>query len=75
MQAFHRGLIAPKYVWMTQLWYNRQWWNNPNVAITHCTSENMNIAVIGSIGVIPDGYLLSQSNLPTASGLVIMHAS
>ena len=60
---------------MTHLWYNHQWWNNPNVAITHCTSENMNKAVVGSIGVIPDGYLLSQSKLPTASGLVIIQAS
>ena len=57
---------------MTHLWYNRHWWNDTNVAITHCTSENMNTAVIGSIGVIPDGYLLSQSNSPTASGLVII---
>ncbi len=70
LKAFQRNLIAPKYIWMTHLWYNTNWWlaynNSP------CTSEEIQIALKGSIGVIPDGYVFIDDSMPTSSGLVLL---
>ena len=67
IQAFHRKLIAPKFIWMTNLWYNTRWWSS---FTSPCTSEQIEVALEGSIGVIPDGYVPREGNLSTSFGMV-----
>ncbi len=35
-------------------------------------SEEIQIALKGSIGVVPDGYVLTEANVSTSSGLVLL---
>ena len=61
------GLVAPQYIWITPLWYNSDWWKEEE---GQCSSENIGQVLNGSIGVIPDGFVISDSTLQTSSGLV-----
>lgn len=70
---------APRYIWMTHLWYNRQWWkyfqtapeNSASSASSGtCNSQNIVEVLDGSIGIVPDGYTLSESGNQSYSGLV-----
>lgn len=64
-------MIAPQFIWMTHLWYNKQWWRFFQNEDNPCTSHDIHRALIGSIGVIPDGFVLAEHHSsPTSSGLV-----
>ena len=71
-QAFQRNLFAPEYIWLTHLWYNQEWWKYFQTDDSLCSIEDMQTALRGSIGVVPEGYVLRDQNSgPSFSGLVI----
>ena len=62
-------MLAPKYVWITHPWYNKEWWTQTEANVS-CTANEMKQAVKNSIGVIPDGFLITNFTKSTSSGLV-----
>ena len=71
MQAYYRQLFSPKYVWITHLWYNREWWKTLEKQDPSCPPRIFNEILSGSIGMIPDGYIiLENTTASTFSGLV-----
>ena len=56
------------------MWYNREWWKPISEKITFaCTESQLLQVLIGSIGVVPDGYfLLENETAETFSGRVSM---
>ena len=69
LQAYHRKMYAPSYVWMLPVWYNEGWWNNTvNVS---CTTENMMTVVNGTLGTVPHGaFVMDNKTRKAISGLV-----
>ena len=69
LQAYHRNMYAPTYVWMLPMWFNDGWWNN--TAYSSCTTENMMTVVNGTLGTVPHGFFLMDNKTRKAiSGLV-----
>ena len=57
IQAYHKGLRYPQYVWITHGWYPEQWWNisqeiNGNQT-EKCSGEEMTAFLIGIIAIQP----------------------
>ncbi len=54
------------------MWYNNEWWKPISEKITFaCTESQLLQVLIGSIGVVPDGYfVLENQTAETFSGRV-----
>ena len=48
------------------MWYNREWWKPISEKITFaCTESQLLQVLIGSIGVVPDGYFVLDNETAT----------
>ena len=72
MQAYYRNIHAPQYVWILPLWYDIDYLTgNASNGNTSCTSDKLIKVLNGTLGIVPDGYLLEQNKtLQTFSTLV-----
>ena len=69
LQAYHRNMYAPTYVWMLPMWFNVGWWNN--TVNSSCTTENMMTVLNGTLGTVPHGFFVMDNKTRKAiSGLV-----
>ena len=65
-------LFPPRYVWITPVWDDGEWWKPISERITFACTESQLLQVLtGSIGVVPDGYFVMQDEtVNTVSGRV-----
>ena len=72
IQAYHRNMISPHYVWITPGWYQNYWWKSYfGSANKNCTREIMELAVNGSLSLLPRGmFPLQNDSALTTSGIV-----
>ena len=70
IQAYHLGWFAPRYVWITHGWYNRNWWEE-DYGNSSCTPEMLKRMLNASLIVNPNNNLVSdEKDVVTFSGLV-----
>ncbi|XP_019849367.1 PREDICTED: gamma-aminobutyric acid type B receptor subunit 2-like [Amphimedon queenslandica] len=72
-EAYYRGMVAPTFLWILPLWYSADWWRSNSTYSSNnvsCTNQVMMQVLVGSIGIVPDGYLtLENESVVTFSGL------
>ena len=61
MQAYFRGMTAPRFVWLIPSWYERSWWRL-NYGNSTCTPEIMRSILNNSLTYIPEGYFVSDND-------------
>ena len=67
-QAYERGLLPPRYVWITPMWYNRKWWKPVSEKLSFaCTESELLQVLTGSIGIVPVGFLAMGNQTATFS--------
>ena len=70
IQAYHRKMFAPKYVWITPSWYSKGWWRE-DYGNTSCTPDFIKKMLNSSLAVTPNGYFVSDDpSTVTFSGMV-----
>ena len=61
MQAYHRGLTYPKYVWFTpDGGFSPLWWTEESNS--SCPHWIVAKALNGSFGFVPRGYIVDEDN-------------
>ena len=58
------------------MWYNKEWWKpiSEKLSDFSCSESDILEVIIGSIGVVPEGYFLTENETAsTFSGLVSIH--
>ena len=69
MQAYHRGLVYPKYVWITT--GTPQWWTEIPESNSSCPHQLVAEALLGSLSFLPNGYVVDKDDVfDTLSGEV-----
>ena len=72
IQAYHKGLSYPQYVWITHGWYPEQWWNISQEIYGNqtdtCSSEEVAAFLNGVIAIQPfptadDRYVQTKSGM------------
>ena len=72
IQAYHRNMISPRYVWITPGWYQNYWWKSYFGSVNkNCTREILELTVNGSLSLLPRGmFPLQNDSALTTSGIV-----
>ena len=72
MQAYHRGLTYPKYVWFTpDGGFSPLWWTEESNS--SCPHWIVAKALNGSFGFVPHGYIVDEDDVfDTLSGEVCL---
>ena len=55
-QAYKRGLVSPKYMFITYGWYGERWWGEGAISSDYnCTSEDLaTVALYGVAAVLAE---------------------
>ena len=70
VQAYHRRMFGPKYVWITPSWYSKGWWKE-DYGNASCTQNFIVKMLNNSLAVTPNGYFTSDDkSTATFSGMV-----
>ena len=71
MQAYHRGIGYPEYVWFTSGGLTAEWWTEVPVANSSCPHWLVAKSINGSFGFLPHGYIVDEDEVfDTLSGEV-----
>ena len=71
MQAYHRGLVFPEYVWFTSGGFPTEWWTEVTGTNSSCPHQLVAKALYGSFAVLPSGYIVVEDGIfDTLSGEV-----
>ena len=71
IQAYHRGLVYPEYVWFISEGSTTEWWIELNSTNSSCLHSLVAKALHGSFEFFPHGFLLNEHiNVDTLSGEV-----
>ena len=71
MQAYHRGIGYPEYVWFTSGGLTAEWWTEVPVANSSCPPWLVAKSINGSFGFLPHGYIVDEDEVfDTLSGEV-----
>ena len=73
MQAYHRGLVYPEYVWFTSGSFPAEWWTEVTGTNSSCPRQLVAKAIYGSLVVLLSGIIVDEDGIfDTLSGEVIL---
>ena len=78
-QAYKRGLVSPKYMFITYGWYGERWWGEGAISRDYnCTSEDLAaVALYGVAAVLaefpdePDA--IAEPNIVSCGSVLSLH--
>ncbi len=76
MQAYHRKYHQKNVVLLVNFSFSKDWWKNIEYksGTKNCSSNDIEVILKGSIGLLLDGYILLENNdTITASGMVCVY--
>ncbi len=76
VQAYHRKYHQKNVVFLVNFWFSKDWWKNIEYksGTKNCSSNDIEVILKGSIGLLHDGYILLENNdTITASGMVCVY--
>ena len=62
LQAYHRGMRYPDYVYLPLGGFDDEWWENYPETNTSCSHSVIAEMINGSISVVPEGYFPAQNS-------------